>query len=139
MISRVLVPIDDSEMSQRALAYTLENHSDAEITVLHVVGEPSPMWGAPSGLALEDDFEAAVQERAEEVFAPARELAAEHGVELETAVEVGNVAKAIVNTADEFDLVVIGSHSGGLADRLFVGNNAENIVRHSPAPVTVVR
>jgi nucleotide-binding universal stress UspA family protein len=44
MISRILVPMDDSEMAQRALEYALENHPDAEITVLHVVGEPSP-WG----------------------------------------------------------------------------------------------
>jgi len=42
-------------MAQRALEYALENHPDAEITVLNVVGEPSPMFGAAMGLALEDD------------------------------------------------------------------------------------
>jgi len=139
MIERVLVPIDDSEMAQRALAYALENHADAAITVLHVVGEPSPMWGAASGLALEEDFKAVARERAAEVFGPARELAAEHDVELDTEVKVGDVAKAVVNSADDFDLVVIGSHSGTLVERLFVGNNAQSVVRRSPVPVTVVR
>jgi len=139
MIERVLVPIDDSEMARRALAYAFENHPDAEITVLHVVGEPSPMWGTASGLVLEDDFETAAREHAEEVFEPARELAAEYGIEPNTEIEVGDVAKAVVNTADEFDLVVIGSHSGTLVERLFVGNTARKIVSHSPVPVTVVR
>lgn len=43
MLSRILVPMDDSEMAERALEYALENFSGAEIIVLHVVGEPSPM------------------------------------------------------------------------------------------------
>ncbi len=43
MISRILVPMDGSEMSERALEYALEVHPNTEITVLHVVGEPSPM------------------------------------------------------------------------------------------------
>ena len=139
MIERILVPVDDSEMARRALVYALENHPDGDITVLHVVGEPSPMWGRASGLALEEEFETAAREHAEEVFAPARELATEHGVELGTTVRIGSVAKAVVQAAEGFDLVVIGSHSGTLVDRLFVGNNARKIVEHSPTPVTVVR
>lgn len=139
MISRVLVPVDDSETARRALAYALENHADTEITVLHVVGQPSPMWGSASGLALEDDVEAAARERAEEAFAPARELAAEHDAEIRTEIELGDPTGAIVAVAEEFDLVVIGSHSGTLVERLFVGNTARSVVRQSPVPVTVVR
>jgi hypothetical protein len=32
MISQILVPMDDSEMAQRALEYVLENHPGAEVT-----------------------------------------------------------------------------------------------------------
>jgi len=46
MISRVLVPMDESEMAERALRFALEAHPDAEIIVLHVVGQPSSMMGA---------------------------------------------------------------------------------------------
>lgn len=45
----------------------------------------------------------------------------------------------IINRAEGFDTVVIGSHGGSLANRLFVGSVAENVVRRSPVPVTVVR
>jgi len=139
MLSRILVPMDDSEMAEHALTYAVENHPDATITVLHVVGEPSPMWGSATGLALEDDLESAAEERAETVFDRAEELAAQHGVDIETDVRLGNPVRAILNAADDFDAVVIGSHGGSLADRLFVGNVAQTIFRRSPVPVVVVR
>ncbi|WP_136601574.1 universal stress protein [Salinigranum halophilum] len=139
MISRILVPMDDSEMAQRALAYALENHPDAEITVLNVVGEPSLWGGVATGLALEDDIGEAATERAKEVFDDARELAAEHGIEVTTEVQLGEPSRAILDRADDFDAVVIGSHSGSLVDRLVVGNVTQKVFRRSPVPVIVVR
>ncbi|WP_123538744.1 universal stress protein [Halosimplex salinum] len=139
MISRILVPMDDSEMAQQALRYALDNHADAEITVMHVVGEPSSMWGVATGLALEEDLEAAAEERAADVFDSARDIAAEYDVELETKVQLGSPVRAILNETDDFDAVVIGTHGGTVADRLFVGNVAQKIVRQSPIPVVVVR
>ena len=51
----------------------------------------------------------------------------------------GHPARAIINRAEEFDTVVIGSHGGTLVDRLFVGDVAQKVFRRSPVPVTVVR
>lgn len=68
MGSRVLVPMDDSEMAERPLRYALEMHHDAEIMVLHVVGEPSPMVGKAMSLALEEDIDAAAQEHSSAVL-----------------------------------------------------------------------
>lgn len=139
MISRVLVPMDDSEMADQALEYALEVHSDAEITVLNVVGEPSPMMGKAMGLALEDDIEEAAQKHASGVLQRARDIADQYDREISTDVGWGTPAKVIVNRAADFDTVVIGSHGGTLAERLFVGNVAEKVFRRSPVPVTVVR
>lgn len=139
MISRVLVPMDDSEMAQRALEYALENHPDAEITVLNVVGEPSSWGGAATALALEDDVRGAAEDRAKEVFDDARERATEHDVEIDTEVQLGHPVRAILNRAEDFDVVVIGSHGGSLVDRLVVGNVAQKVFRRSPVPVVVVR
>jgi nucleotide-binding universal stress UspA family protein len=139
MTERVLVPMDGSEMAERALEYALNNHEGATITVLHVVGVPSPMMGGRTGLALESDPEAAAEEAAAELFERVRELAEGYDVGIETDVAWGNPAKLIVDRAEGFDTVVVGSHSGSIADRLFVGNVAQKVVRHSPVPVTVVR
>ncbi|CCQ34036.1 UspA domain protein [Halorhabdus tiamatea SARL4B] len=139
MIERVLVAMDDSEMGEKALRYALEAHPDAEVTVLHVVGEPSPMMGQAVGLALEDDVQAAAEELAAAVLDRAREIADEYDAEVETKVGWGTPAKVIVSRAADFDTVVIGSHSGSLADQLFVGNVAQKVFRRSPVPVTTVR
>lgn len=139
MISQILVPMDDSEMARRALEYALENHPDAELTVLHVVGEPSPWGGAATSLALEEDLEEAVAERAESVFSDARELAAEYDADLTTEAQLGHPARAILNRADDFDVIVLGSHGGSLVDRLIVGNVAQTVFRQSPIPVVIVR
>jgi nucleotide-binding universal stress UspA family protein len=139
MIDRILVPMDDSELAERALTYALEAHPDAEITVFHVVGEPSPMMGKAISLALEDDIEQAGEQYAEQVLDRARALAAEYDTDIHTKIGWGSPAKAIVEQAEEFDTVIVGSHGGSMVDRLFVGNVAETVVRRSTAPVTVVR
>lgn len=139
MISHVLVAIDDSEMANRALEYAFEAHPHAEITVLHVVGKPSGMMGAVTALSLADDLEEKADEYAKDVLDSARECATEHDRDITTVVDVGPPAKMIVKRAEDYDVLVIGTHSGTLADRLLVGNVAEKVFRNSPVPVTVVR
>lgn len=126
-------------MAECALEYALENHPDAAITVVHVVGEPSPWWGEATSLALEEDIEAAAAERSTEVFDAARAIAAEYDVELSTEVLLGDPARAILNRAPDFDAVVLGSHGGSLVDRLVVGNVAQKVFRNAPVPVIVAR
>ncbi|MDS0473636.1 universal stress protein [Natrinema sp. 1APR25-10V2] len=139
MLSRVLVPMDGSTLSERALEYALENHPDASVTVLSVVGEPSVMMGEAMSIAFEDDIEVAAEERAAPVFERAREISAEYDAEIDTAVTVGRPARAIITRAEDYETVVIGSHSSDMIDRLFVGNVAETVFKRSPVPVTVVR
>jgi nucleotide-binding universal stress UspA family protein len=131
--------MDDSEMAQHALRYALEFFPDAEVMVLHVVGTPSSMLGSATGFALENDLETAADEASEEVFETAHAIAEEYDHPINTNTQVGHPVRAILNAAEEFDTVVLGSHSGGLADRLFIGNVTEKIVRQSPVPVTVAR
>lgn len=141
MISRILVAMDGSEMSERALEYALEAHPHTEITILHVIGEPSPMWGQATGVALADNLEGAMEEHAQPVFDRAHKLAADadSNVELDTEVALGHPVRAILSRADDYDTIIIGSHGGTIAERLFVGNVAEKVFRRSPVPVSVVR
>ncbi|ELZ22949.1 UspA domain-containing protein, partial [Haloterrigena salina JCM 13891] len=103
MVSDVLVPMDGSEMSEYALEYAIDAFPNAEITVLHVVGEPSPMWGRATGLALADDIEEAAREHAETVFERAREIVADADsdgdVPFRTEIEFGHPVRAIVDRA----------------------------------------
>ncbi|MFW5905332.1 MAG: universal stress protein [archaeon] len=139
MISRLLVAMDDSEMAEQALTYALEAFPDADITVLTVVGEPSQLVGQQSAIALADDPETKAAEFAQPVFDRAREIAAAYETEVETRVDTGHAPRCIIEHAEDFETVVIGSHSGTLSERLFVGNVAETVFQRAPVPVIVVR
>jgi len=139
MASQILVAMDESAVAEKALEFALEHHPHGEITVLHVVGTPSGMMGKATGLALSGDVQAEAREDATAVLDTAREIADDHDTTIQTDVEFGHPARAIVDKAEGFDAVVLGAHGGSLADRLFVGNVAEKVFRRSPVPVTVVR
>lgn len=139
MSTRVLVPMDRSEMSERALRHALETYPEAEITVLHVVGEPSRMMGQATKLVLADDLEAAADDIASDVLDRAKAVAEEYDTSIEMSVEMGHPARAIVNRAGDYDMVVVGTHGGSLSDRLLIGDVARRVFRRSPAPVTVIR
>lgn len=142
MISRVLVPMDSSDHSHKALQYALENYPQAEVTVLHVVGVPSMMMGEAVTLSLDDNITEAASKRAEPIFEQAREIADEVGREIDTLIGLGHPARNIINRADEFDTIVLGAHGddrGRATHRFLVGNIAETVTKRSPVPVTVVR
>ncbi|MES3161318.1 MAG: universal stress protein [Halorubrum sp.] len=139
MISRVLVPMDDSEMSERALRHALDVYADADIVVLHVVGEPSQMMGQATALALADDVESAARDHARAITDRAEAIAAEYDRDIDTAIAVGHPVRQILDRAEDVDAIVMGTHGGTLAERLFVGDIAKTVFRRSPVPVTAVR
>lgn len=142
MLSRILVPMDDSEQAEHALAYALDNNPESEVTVLHVVGVPSMMMGDAVGLSLEDDISQAAAERAQPVFDRAREVADERGREIDTVVGIGHPAKNVITRSEEYDAVILGAHGADrsrVAHRFLVGNVAETVSRRAPVPVTLVR
>lgn len=138
MTSRVLVPMNGSEMAEKALEFALETYPDAEITVLNVIGVPSWHMGDAAGLALSGDLSEAAEAQTEIVFEPARELAATHNTEIKTIIGVGSPSQTITKRAEDFDIVVIGNHGSDLSSRLLIGNVAATVTRRSPIPVTVV-
>ncbi|RJX51513.1 universal stress protein [Halonotius pteroides] len=139
MVSRVLVPMDDSEMADAALEFALSAFPSAAVTALHVAGGPTSYMGEAMSLAVADDVDAAAADRAEPVFERARAIAADAERAITTEVDLGSPAKTIIEHAEGFDLVVIGSHSSNIASRLLLGNVAETVARDAPVPVTIVR
>ena len=142
MVSRILVPMDDSKHAGKALEYALDNFPDGDVSVLHVVGVPSPMMGEAMALSLADNIEEAAAERAAPVFERAREIATERDREIDTLVGIGHPARNIVDRAEDYDTIVLGAHGAdwSRATRQFlVGNVAETVSKRAPIPVILVR
>ena len=134
--------MDDSEHAEHALEYALDNHPDAEVTVVHVVGVPSMMMGDAVSLTLEEDISEAAAERADPVFERAHGIADERDREIQTRVGIGHPARNIIDRAENYDTIVLGAHGADWSRatrRFLVGNVAETVSKRAPIPVIIVR
>ncbi len=144
MNAHVLVPIDDSDCSTRALEFALEEYGDARITAVHVIdpGDVYRATGIESGsMANYEQLRKNHEERAEGLLESARRTADDAGVEIETDHVLGGVSRTILEYVEDHDVdhVVVGSHGRTGAGRILMGSVAERIARRSPVPVTIVR
>lgn len=145
MAGHVLVPLDGSRPSWKALDHAIENYGDTTVTVLHVVDPAAGTYaGVDGGYYDPNGFDRA-RERGESLCNEARDRIQsaddfESGV-VETAIETGNPARTIVEYAADHgvDHVVMGSHGRSGLSRILLGSVAETVVRRAPVPVTVIR
>ena len=143
-ISTILVPIDFSPLSRKALQYAVpfaQKH-EARIILVHVV---EPVYYPETYLAtLPPEIEDVNVERersAKHLLATLRKDDISPGVPAEAMVEIGRPWDEIVNVAkdEEVDLIVIATHGHSGLKPAFLVSTAERVVRHAPCPVLVVR
>ena len=127
----LLVPIDGSECSFRALDFAIEfaRRFEASLHVVHVSDSAT--------------------DATEEILSRARERLVEAGIadepEVSTDVNLAfrpaeRVGKDILDLVDErgYDHVVMGHHGSGTVDRMMLGSAAHTVVREESVPVTIV-
>jgi nucleotide-binding universal stress UspA family protein/mono/diheme cytochrome c family protein len=141
-IKRILVPLDFSTSSRRALDYAagVARKLDASLHLVHVCEVPSMMTASMDAYAIAyTDWSQRLGEEAE------RELvkisAALNDLTVTTEVLFGTPAMAIVEAAEtnRADLIVMGTHGHGAVMHVLMGNVAERVVRTAACPVLTVR
>jgi universal stress protein A len=143
-ITRILVPVDFSEASERALRYAtnIAARLDSGIELLHVVEDPflTGKWRAeafgPEIPELLDVQKVDASHRLSELKAAVQNA----GVSVEATVLTGRPASAIVEraSAGAFDLIIMGTHGrNGLALR-FGGSVWAHVIRMAPCPTLTV-
>lgn len=145
MYQRILVPIDGSDTSERALREAIKlADGKAQLRLLHVVEEVYPLdaegYAFIDYAALRD----VARSSGERLLAKAGETARQAGVAVETSLreaEGDRVANVIDAEAHNWpaDLIVIGSHGRSGFSRLLFGSVAEGVVRGASVPVLLVR
>jgi len=146
MYQRILVPIDGSPTATRGLeeALALAKLTGARVRLLHHVDATTYASGFETYAAYTENLLPAMRAHGEAVLAAAVTLAAQRGVAVESQLrEVFSrrVADVVAEEAAEWkaDLIVIGTHGRRGASRLFLGSDAEQIVRIAQVPVLLVR
>ncbi len=146
-IKKILVPVDFSEGSRRALelALALAKKLDAQVTVLHVVDYPPP-YSQVEALTMvapaegEVTFDTFLRKRAHEDMKEFVEPFEKAGVELPIEFESGSASDGIARAAGELgaDMVVMGTHGRTGLKRLMIGSVAERTLRYCPCPVLTI-
>ena len=139
MYDKILVAVDHSEMSDRAVraARDLAVLSGGEVWVLHLRERE---MGAKTGVLRIDET---TQEASDQVAASVNVLT-EAGVKAHGEVRntiFGYAAREIVNDAIEVnaDIIVMGSRGRGDIAGLLLGSTAHKVIHLSDRPVLVVR
>jgi nucleotide-binding universal stress UspA family protein len=137
-IQTILVPIDLSEESYRALEFAipLARRFGAAVHVVHVYqGARQLSWIATTPVLWPDE------EIARRLACQVERRGGARPKTKDCHVRLGKPFEEIIATARELkaDLIVISSHGHSGFKHLAVGSTAEKTVRHSPCPVLVVR
>ena len=145
MYQRILVPIDGSATSERALQEAVKLASGkARIRLVYVTEEAYSLDA--EGYAFIDyaALQEAVRRTGERALAQAAEKVRKSGMTAETAL-LEAAGERIANVVDgearrwPADLIVIGTHGRSGLSRLLLGSVAEGVVRGASVPVLLVR
>ena len=140
-IKEILVPIDFSEPSLKALQYAVAfaEQFGAHLTLLHVVEPVVVPDFAYVPLAMDNDrIAAGAKGKLEQLC---KKDALDQRIIQKKLVRTGTPYREITDTARRLkaDLIIIATHGyTGLA-HVFLGSTAERVVRHAPCPVLTVR
>lgn len=128
---QILVPIDGSETSFRALRFAadLARQFEGDLHVVHITDS-------------ETDATRSIIDHAREVLADegvvdTPEVSIDLNLDLRPSVRVGeNVLNMVAERG--YDHVVMGHHGSSTVERAILGSAAETVIRAEAVPVTVV-
>ena len=141
-MNSILVPIDGSDPSVRALVFAADvaRAMNAKIDVLYVFDDWNEIMASlafNAGKELDDAVERVSTRRIDTTI----DRAMPKGIPIDRHHRVGHPANEIVAFADETkpDLIVMGSRGRSTLEQLLVGSVSLKVLHRSPYPVTVVK
>ncbi len=141
-IEKILVPVDFSEHSARALemAIDLAKAFGAELQLLHCY-QAQPLSISPYGIVLPEGFDRDVREAAERRVEEWRGKVMLEGIEVGVRLSSRFPSLEISETASEVgaDLIVMGTRGLSGIKHVLLGSVAERTLRLAPCPVLTVK
>lgn len=139
---RILVPVDGSHTSNKALVAALEmaREGGGRVRLMHVMDE----LALASGFEYSGELLKLVRENGQKTLDDALAIVRSAGVEGDIHLtdtlgrRLGDVV-AEEATAWQADLVVVGTHGRRGLSRVLLGSGAESVIRLATVPVLVIR
>ena len=142
MFKKILVPVDGSATSTKAVDFALRMAQDdlASVRLLHCIDETSFL----DAYEYSNDLIKQAREAGQKILQDGQAAAKKLGVNADTLLleRAGQrLGQSVANAVGDWgaDLVVVGSHGRRGIGRLLLGSGSEQILRDSPVPVLLVR
>ena len=155
MFRKVLIPIDGSEYSLKALEIAARIIDPKKgLAIVMTVIEPGVIQvpqtylerismydtSIPTGIIPKGSHDEGI-ERAQLIVTKAHEILTSAGIKTESKILRGRPVKSIIQLAKEegVELIIIGSHGLGGLGKLLLGSVTSKVVEEAPCSVLVVR
>jgi nucleotide-binding universal stress UspA family protein len=142
---RILVPLDGSPLSERALpvAMALADRFESQVILLRALNisvQAIPIYDPGASAQISETFERLRQE-AESYLLIQEGRLCQQGIGARIILDNHSPAESIITaaTTEDVDLIVMSTHGHGGLARWAYGSVADKVARHSPCPVLLVR
>jgi len=134
----ILVPIDGSEYSQKALLQACEiaKNYKSNLILVYVVDKPISL-----NLLDRKEYLNILRKFGEKVLVKGKENAKLEGIDATTIMKEGNISNEIVKIAKnkKCNLIIIGNKGLGTAARFFLGSVSNKLANNSPCSILIVK
>ncbi|HET9404833.1 MAG TPA: universal stress protein [Burkholderiales bacterium] len=149
MYKHVMLPVDGSELSQKAVSecIALLKSSGAKVTAVHVMSHfhlHAQPWAPTRAMheKIEKEHEEEARRAAQQMVDRLAQRVRAEGIDCEGLVVVGDQPyEEIINHAEKrkCDLIIMASHGYKGLNAVLLGSETVKVLTHSKIPVLVVR
>ncbi len=150
-MKKILIALDYDPSAQKIseIGFSLCENQHAEITLLHVIGDPSyyassaydPIMGFGGYVnvdLLHPEIIEELKNTSHDFLNKTKEHLGDNTIKI--MVKEGSVAESILETADllNSDIIVMGSHSQKWLENILMGSITEYVLHHTTKPIFII-
>jgi nucleotide-binding universal stress UspA family protein len=155
LFEKILVPLDGSEQSLKALEIAIQvaKKFGGKISLIHVYSvavrpvlmpEPTTLTPPMIPVMTPEEVSKAVEvarNAASRILSDGEQKVKAEEIQVETLLKEGHIVQEIVKTAkeDKFDLIVIGGRGISKIRELLLGSVTDGVIHHASCPVLVIK
>lgn len=141
MFSKILVPVDGSDNSLRALdqALFIAKIAGSTVTAMHVIESPPTVYVESQKVL--NELMSKFRTESAKILDKCKQIAENSGIKIETVIAEGDAASNITGFANKegFDVIVIGSRGHGKFKEVVLGSVSNKVLHHVKCSVLIVR
>lgn len=138
MYMNILVPLDGSKQSEKALLHACQMAKiyESHLTLLYVVEKSLPI-----NLLDRKEYLKILRKFGNKVLVRAKALATQKGIDSKIILKEGNITNEIIKLAkkEKSNLIIVGSKGLGATARFFLGSVSNKLANNSPCSILIIK